>query len=54
VREEAERAQPVIDCDDDDAVGRELGTVVVAAGVLGEAASVDPDQHRQMASVAAG
>ena len=31
VREEAERAEPVVDRDDDDAVRRELGAVVVAA-----------------------
>ena len=46
VGEEAERAQPVVDRDDDGAVRRELGAVVVAAGVLREAAAVDPHQHR--------
>ena len=49
VGEEAERAQPVVDRDDDDAVRRELRAVVVAAGVLGEAAAVDPHEHRPLA-----
>ena len=46
VGQEAERAQPVVDRDDDDARRRELRGVVVAAGILGEAAAVDPHEHR--------
>ena len=46
VREEAERAEPVVDRDDDDAVRRELGAVVVAGAVQGEASAVDPHEHR--------
>ena len=52
VGEEAERAQPVVDRDDDDAGRRELRSVVVAAGILGEAAAVDPDQHRPVSLAA--
>ena len=46
MREEAERAEPVVDRDDDDAVRRELGAVVVEGAVLGEPAAVDPHEHR--------
>ena len=53
VREEAERAQPVVDRDHDGALRRELGAVVVAGGILSEAASVDPDEHRATISAAA-
>ena len=47
VGEEAERAEPVVDRDDDGAVRRESGAVVVAAALLGQPAAVDPHQHRQ-------
>ena len=53
MRKEAERAEPVVDGDDDRALGGELGAVVVAGGVLRESAPVDPDEHRATASVAA-
>ncbi len=45
MREEAERAEPVVDREDDNAVRRKLGAVVVAAGVLGETSAVDPHEH---------
>ena len=45
MRQEAEGAEPVVDRDDYDAVRRELGAVVVAGGVLREAAAVDPHEH---------
>ena len=52
VREEAERAEPVVDRDDHRAVRRELGAVVVAGAVLLEAAAVDPHQDRAPAKAA--
>jgi hypothetical protein len=52
VREEAERAEPVVDRDDDRAGRRELGAVVVAAAVLDQAAAVDPHQHRPVTATA--
>ena len=52
MREEAERAQPVVDRDHDGALRRELGAVVVAGGILSEAASVNPDEHRATISAA--
>jgi len=53
VREEAERAEAVVDRDDDRAVRRELGAVVVAAAVLNETSTVDPHQYRPAAPAAA-
>ena len=53
MRQEAERAEPVVDRDDDCAVRGKLGAVVVAAGVLGETATVDPHEHRPAAFVTA-
>ena len=48
VGKEAKRAQAVVDRDDDDSGRREFRSVVVAAGVLGEAAAVDPYEHRPL------
>ena len=52
VGKEPERAEPVVDRDHDGAVCGELGAVVVAGAVLGEATAVNPHQHRPV-SVAA-
>ena len=51
MREEAERAEAVVDRDDHRAVGRELGAVVVAGAVLDETSAVDPHQHRPAALI---
>src|SRR5689334_16955473 len=54
MREETERAQPVVDRDDDNAVRRELRAVVVESAVLGEATAVEPDDDRQRGVAAQG
>ena len=43
--EEAERAETVVDRDNDRAVRCELGTVVIAGAVLDETSAVDPHEH---------
>ena len=50
MRQEAERAEPVVDGDDDDTVCRQLGGVVIPASAAGEAAAVDPHEHGQIFS----
>src|SRR5689334_14512993 len=50
--EEPERAEPVVDRDDDGAGGRELRTVVVACCVFRETATVDPDEYGMSALTA--
>ena len=52
MREEAERAEAVVDRDDHHAIRRELGAVVVAGAVLLEAAAVDPHQDGAPAKAA--
>ncbi len=54
VGEEAEGAEAVVDGGDDDARRRLLCRVVVAAGVLGEPAALNPHEHRSGASVGSG
>ena len=49
--QEAERPKPVVDGDNYSAIRRELGAVIVATGVLGQPAAVDPYQHRQARSL---
>jgi hypothetical protein len=49
---EAERAEPVVDCDHDDPVGRELRSVVVAGGVGGQPTAMDPHQDRPIIATA--
>src|SRR5262249_28574826 len=50
VREESKDTEPVVDCDEDDAFGRERRSVValLVARAGEEAAAVDPEHHRDM------
>ena len=55
VSEEAKRAQPVVDGDDDDvAAGRQPARVVDAAAAVDERAAVDPHHHRPLRSSRGG
>ena len=46
VGQEPQHAEPVVDRDDHDAVGRQFGAVIVAAGVFRQRAAMDPHQDR--------
>src|SRR5262245_34390760 len=50
MREESERAEPVIEGDDDGTFGREVLAVIPGetAGAAGEASAIDPHHHRTL------
>src|SRR6185436_10681913 len=51
MREKAQRAESIVHCDNDDALPGQLGGVVIAAGAVGKATTVDPHEHGQILSV---
>jgi hypothetical protein len=53
VGEKPQCVEPVVDGDHDSSARRELGAVVVAAAIFGEAAAVNPNEHRSAAFVTA-